>query len=201
MWSHFTDVLLLTEQMRQKDDIPYQALLSQASSCCLTDEDILFLNSRTRDKLTATGQNIPALAIRPLNEERIDYNRLEVERFAKNRGQKVWMFAATYSRPKKGRQPTANDTREPGVSKLYLPLAHNSQVSLGSLLRIGDLGQLKGPGVLFFTKGMPFMLLSNIHTTSGLCNGRIGTTEDFVLDLHSSLFPRYPYLASNCVVS
>jgi hypothetical protein len=158
IWSCFKDVMILTEQMRQRGDVPFQELLSRASNCCLTDEDIDFLNSKTREKMLERREQLPDLAVRPKNAERHDYNRQAIERFAIERGQKIWMFSAEHSRPRKG------------------------HVSVGSLLNTGDDGSLKGPGVFFFTPGMPFMLLSNVSTATRLANGKLGTAVDVVLD-------------------
>jgi hypothetical protein len=87
---------------------------------------------------------------------------LAIERFAKARNQQVWMFAASHSRPKKTKK--------------------NGQISVGSLLNMGDNRPYKGPGVFFFTKDMPFMLLDNVSTATGLANGKMGHAIDFVLD-------------------
>jgi hypothetical protein len=100
IWSSFTDVVILIEQMRQKDDMPYQELLGRASECCLTNADLDLLNSKTRENMTRHGQCLESTALRPLNAERHDLNRLAIERFAKTRNQKVWMFAAKHSRTK-----------------------------------------------------------------------------------------------------
>ena len=87
---------------------------------------------------------VPDLAIRPRNEERHDFNRLAVERFAAERNQKVWMFAASHNRPRGNTQ--------------------TSYISVGSMLNHGDGGKFKGPGIFFFTPGMPVMLLENLMT-------------------------------------
>ena len=162
IWSNFSDVMILTEQMRQKDDVLYQELLSRASNCCLTDDDLETLNSRTRQSLEQRGEFVATTAIRPLNLERHNYNRLAIERFAKARNQKVWMFAAKHSRTKAS--------------------SNRNQISVGSLLSHGDDSNFKGPGVFFFTPGMPVMLLANISTATGLANGKRGVAVDVVLD-------------------
>jgi hypothetical protein len=40
VWSQVKDVILLTEQIRQKDHLPYQELLQRAETCSLTQADI-----------------------------------------------------------------------------------------------------------------------------------------------------------------
>ena len=53
---------------------------------------------------------------------------------------------------------------------------------LRSMLNHGDGGKFKGPGIFFFTPGMPVMLLENLMTPMKLVNGRIGTAIDIVID-------------------
>lgn len=50
------------------------------------------------------------------------------------------------------------------------------------MFRVGEAGNLKGPGFFAFTKGMPVMLLHNTKTSSGLVNGMTGTAERAILD-------------------
>src|SRR5882762_1483138 len=67
IWSQVKDVIFLTEQMRQKDDLPYQELLQRAETCSLTQADIDLLNTRTVTSLESAGMHVPYRAIRPLN--------------------------------------------------------------------------------------------------------------------------------------
>lgn len=73
------------------------------------------------------------------------------------------MFSATHSRTKKSK-------------------VSGQVISQHSLLAAGDKYELKGPGVLLYTKNMPFMLLSNLNTPLGLVNGKLGRAVDFVED-------------------
>jgi len=121
--------IILTEQMRQKDDLEYQNLLHRATTCALTEDDIQLLNTRSKSNLLSKNMRVPDLAIRPRNEERHDFNRLAVERFAAERNQKVWMFAASHNRPRGNTQTSYN--------------------SVGSMLNHSDGGKFKGPGIFF----------------------------------------------------
>jgi hypothetical protein len=56
------------------------------------------------------------------------------------------------------------------------------------MLSQGDDGGFKGPGIFFYTKGMPVMLLDNLLTPFKLVNGRIGTAVDVVIDPNSEFF-------------
>ena len=70
IWKKFTNVIHLTEQMRQKDDVEYQRLLGRAKECTLTHEDIQLLNTRSKHNLVSKNMRVPERAIRPKNDER-----------------------------------------------------------------------------------------------------------------------------------
>jgi hypothetical protein len=61
-------------------------------------------------------------------------------------------------------------------------------ISIGSMLSQGDDGTFKGPGIFFYTKGMPVMLLENLLTPFKLVNGRIGKAVDVVVDSDFDVF-------------
>ena len=171
IWKEVKDVMFLTEQMRQKEDVPYQQLLERAHTCSLTQADIDLLNTRTVASLQSAGMQVPNRAIRPLNNDRYHYNRSGVERFTTERceqNQKVWMFAADHGRPPRS--------------------SSRGHVSTSSMLSQGDEGAFKGPGIFFYTKGMPVMLLENLLTPMKLVNGRVGTAVDMVVDSQSEVF-------------
>jgi PIF1-like helicase len=168
LWKQVKDVIFLTEQMRQKDDLPYQELLQRAETCSLTQADIDLLNTRTVAALESAGLRVPDRAIRPINTDRHDYNRSGAERLATDRNQKVWMFAGNHDRPPRS--------------------SSQGHISIGSMLSQGDDGAFKGPGIFFYTKGMPVMLLENLFTPFKLVNGRIGKAVDVVVDSDSDVF-------------
>jgi hypothetical protein len=56
------------------------------------------------------------------------------------------------------------------------------------MLSQGDDGTFKGPGIFFYTKGMPVMLLENLLTPFKLVNGRMGKAVDVVVDSDSDVF-------------
>ena len=144
--------------MRQKNDLPYQQLLQRAMTCSLTQTDVDLLNTRTVASLQSAGMRVPDRAIRPRNSDRHHYNRLAIDRFASERNQKIWMFAATLDRPPRS--------------------SCRGHVSISSMLSQGVEGAFKGPGIFFYTKGILVMLLENILTPVKLANGRIGTAVD-----------------------
>ena len=168
IWSEVKDVIFLTEQMRQEDDLPYQELLQRAETCSLTQTDINLLNTRTVASLESAGLHVPNRAIRPLNTDRHHYNRLGSDRLASEQTQKIWMFAADHDRPARS--------------------SYGEHVSIGSMLSQGDDGGFKGPGIFFYTKGMPVMLLDNLLTPFKLVNERIGTAVDVLIDPNSTSY-------------
>lgn len=59
IWSRFTRVVFLTEQMRQADDPAFQDLLQRARSATLTEDDVATLNSCTTENRLANGEIPP----------------------------------------------------------------------------------------------------------------------------------------------
>ena len=65
------------------------------------------------------------------------------------------------------------------------------------MFRVGEAGNLKGPGFFAFTTGMPVMLLQNTKTSSGLVNGMTAAAERAILDLNvqgKCLLPFWPHV-------
>ena len=82
IWTQVKDVIFLTDQMRQRGDLPYQELLQRAETCSLTQADIDLLNTKTVASLESAGMHVPNRAIRPLNMDRHQYNRVGSDRLA-----------------------------------------------------------------------------------------------------------------------
>lgn len=59
IWNRFNKVILLTEQMRQAEDILFQGMLERARSATLTEEDIHILNSQMVAERVARGEDPP----------------------------------------------------------------------------------------------------------------------------------------------
>ena len=70
---------------------------------------------------------------------------------------------------------------------------------MATILAIGDTTAYKGPGILFFTPNIPFILLANVGTRVRLTNGKIGKAINVVIDDYSTLFifPSLSYLFTN----
>jgi hypothetical protein len=162
VWSHFTHVVFLTEQMRQAEDPAFQDLLQRARSATLTEDDVATLNSCTTENRIANGETPPERAIIRLNRIREEVNLVHLRAFAEKRGQKIYLFPARHDAPT-------------GTNLDPLTL-------LRMIYHVGEEGYLKGPGFFAFTKGMPIMLQQNTNTYAGLVNGMRGTAEEVILD-------------------
>jgi PIF1-like helicase len=162
IWTRITKVILLTEQMRQGKDLLFQQMLERARSATLTEEDVATLNSQTVAARLARGEEPPDRAVIRVNQLREDVNLTQLEIFAKKNAQKIYLFPSRHDAPN-----TAT-------------IDHALLVRM--MFRVGEAGQLKGPGFLAFTQGMPVMLLHNTKTSSGLVNGMTATAERAILD-------------------
>jgi ATP-dependent exoDNAse (exonuclease V) alpha subunit len=162
IWSHFNKVVFLTEQMRQSEDLPFQAMLERARSGTLTEDDVTVLNSQTIAARIARGKVPPDRSVIRANRLREQVNLQQLEIFAQKRKQKIYLFPARHHAPKVA-----------GLDRADL---------LKMMFQVGEVGTLKGPGFVAFTRGMPVMLLQNTNTSAGLVNGMTGTAEEAVLD-------------------
>ena len=162
IWSRFTRVVFLTEQMRQAEDLPFQDLLNRARSATLTEDDVTILNSCTVAARVANGETPPDRSVIRVNRLREEVNLSHLQAFAKKRGQKIYLFPARHD------APTISNTDPTTLLKL--------------MFQVGEVQHLKGPGFFAFTKGMPVMLLQNTNTSAGLVNGMTGSTEEVILN-------------------
>jgi hypothetical protein len=163
IWHRFSQVIILDEQMRQTEVVPYQSLLRRARTGSLTSNDVLMLNGRAITSL-ANSHPQDTTAIVTLNSLRHVINRHQTENFAVIRHQTIYVFPSLHTR-----------TRSSGPGNLRL--------RADDLLRLPDHGTtVPLPGLLLYTYSMPVMLLTNINTSAGLVNGATGTAVGVVLD-------------------
>lgn len=163
LWNQFKEVVILTEQMRQVNDLQYQNLLARARSGSLTTDDLQTLNAKTISTLASLDLQDTTVVTRT-NTLRTVINRIQIERFARARHQKVYIFPAIHTR-----------TRNSGPTNLRL--------RADDLLGLPEQGtKVPSPGLLLFTVSMPAMILTNISTRAGLVNGASGTAVGIVVD-------------------
>ena len=96
IWNQFEQIIILDEQMRQVEDIPYRDLLGRARSGTLTVDDLATLNSKAIS-LLADPQLQTSPAIVKLNSLRHVVNRLQIECFARARRQRIFVFPALHT--------------------------------------------------------------------------------------------------------
>jgi hypothetical protein len=161
LWHMFKDVVLLDEQMRQQHDTAYHELLQRARNATITQADVDLLNTRVVTRLESRPDRINTCIVRT-NKLRHLINRLQIERFARSQGQKIFIFPARHTRWKK-----AKGTRNVEVDKLF---------------EVQDGSNVKGPGLLMYTQNMPTAVLSNISTRLGIVNGAQGRAIGVVPD-------------------
>jgi hypothetical protein len=150
LWSQFNEVVILTEQMRQVDDLQYQNLLVRARSGSLTTDDLLTLNAKTISTLASLDLQDTTVVTRT-NTLRNVINRIQIERFARVRHQKVYIFPAMHTR-----------TRNSGLTNLRL--------RVDDLLSLPEQGtKIPSPGLLLYTVSMPAMILTNIDEYKHTC--------------------------------
>jgi hypothetical protein len=160
IWHQFKRVIILDEQMRQAEDVPFRGLLSRARSAALTEDDLTLLNTKAVTSLM-TPQLEDATTVVKLNSIRHQVNRIRMEHFAQARCQKVYIFPALHTR-----------TKSTGPTNLRL--------RVDDLLQQPDQGtKIPFPGLFLYTPNMPAVILTNICTLLGQVNG---TTVGVVVD-------------------
>ena len=157
----FKDVVVLDEQMRQQQDVEYYQLLKRVRNSTVTQADVDLLNSRVVTQLESHPNQLNPCIVRT-NKLRHAINRLQIERYARSQGQKIFVFPARHTRRRK-----ANGVRSLDIDKL---------------LEVQDSSDVKGPGLLMYTKGMPAAVLSNISTLLGIVNGAQGRAIGVIPD-------------------
>jgi hypothetical protein len=170
LWHQFKQVVILDEQMRQSKDSLFYDLVCRARQATLTEDDLSFLNTKV----------ITSLILRPLddatnvvkrNAYRHQVNRIRIEEFARNRHQKILVFAALHTRTK-------------------CTTSTNARLYAEDLLEQPDQGtKIPFPGLFLYTTNMPAVMLSNVCTLLGLVNGAPGTAVGVVIDPESMSSP------------
>ena len=163
IWSQFKQVIILHEQMRQAEDVPYRNLLTRARAGTLTNDDMLTLNSKAITSLTDPHLQTTTAVVK-LNALRHVINRFQVERFARAKQQRIIIFPAIHTR-----------TRSSGATDLTL----HADDLLG---RPEQGAKIPVPELMLYTLSMPTMVLTNICTPVGLVNGAIGEAVGVVVD-------------------
>lgn len=153
--------------MRQAEDPDYGAFLDRVRTTTCTEDDVAMLNSKVITSLF-TPDLEDTTSIVTKNALRHHLNRLQMEHFARSRGQRIYIFPALHSRTK----------------STSLSMVHAEE-----LLQLPDQGtNIPFPGLLFYTPQMPATVLTNSCTPLGLVNGARGIATGVVVDPTGTFF-------------
>jgi hypothetical protein len=158
LWLRFTKVVFLNEQMRQHGDPELQALIHRVRISSVTAADVEDLNTRVAQSLPLCDGTDSACVTR-MNQCRHVINRSQIRQFAEARNQDIYVFPADHKRTR-GRNHD-------------LPIDHILGTQDGE-------GTAKGPGLFFYTAGMPIMVLYNVCTPLGMVNGAKGIAAGII---------------------
>jgi len=134
IWHRFTDVIILDEQMRQAEDLPFQEFLHRVRNAALTIDDLVFLNS----KVISADPDFPLykmISISKSNTLRQRLGHLAMIQYARYHHQYIYLFPADHKR---------------------LPPLQN--LSLEDIFSQQDEGvKIPSQGLFLYTAGMPCM--------------------------------------------
>ena len=155
LWERFTNVILLTEQMRQAEDTEFHGILKRAREGVLNESDYQKLSDKVSNGIEF-GPGSPTI-ITCTNAIRHHLNIMGVLGMGAKTGEPVYLFIAKHE--------------------------HHPSISKSQLMAIGDeSSKLPGPGIFAYTKGMPIMINVNIYTDLGIVNGKEGRAVGVTLD-------------------
>ncbi len=169
IWVHNFKVLLLKENMRQKEDANFAHLLNRIRIGCQTDEDICLLQSRLVQSVGGPVDDTQppfdnAIRIFPCREQCREYNVRQLANLGDNN--QVYVVKSVDVRVS-SRGSNAGTEYVPLESRL-VPDDDDDCAGLASCLSLAV--------------GARVMLGRNILTEDGLVNGAMGTVNGFVLD-------------------
>ncbi len=150
LWDNFQSVLSLTEQMQQRFDLEFQAMLKRARNCLLNLDDVNTLNARVATHLPNSDFNDTVVVVQK-NRTRHLINRLQAQNFALSPNLDLILFPAEYFRNKKDGDNL---------------IQHKDLFDVQE----GD-GNATGPSIFYYYKGMPAMVLANQCTPLRIVNG------------------------------
>ena len=147
LWEQFTNVILLTEQMRQAEDTEFHGILKRAREGVLNESDYQKLSDKVSNGIEF-GSGSPTI-ITCTNAIRHHLNIMGVLGMGAKTGEPVYLFIAKHE--------------------------HHPSISKSQLMAIGDeSSKLPGPGIFAYTKGMPIMINVNIYSDLGIVNRKEG---------------------------
>ncbi|KFZ08447.1 hypothetical protein V502_09350 [Pseudogymnoascus sp. VKM F-4520 (FW-2644)] len=101
IWLAFGEVVILTEQMKKKDDLEYQSLLEKSRKGTMGQVELVLLNKQVTSVRIANGEVMPKMIkIVKENKKRAQINHNELLAFAKERKQTIFLFPSANHLPK-----------------------------------------------------------------------------------------------------
>lgn len=99
-WSRFSSILILTEQIHQKIDLPFQKMLKRAWDKRLDSQNVRTLNQRLAIELPILGA-LSIVVIVQKNKTCYFINCLQIEKFVLANNRDIIIFPVEYYRIKK----------------------------------------------------------------------------------------------------
>lgn len=155
IWSAFTSVIILTEQMRQKSDPAFQTLLKRAQNATLHKDDFDTLNGQMATELPSSGSLEEVVVVVQRHNIRHITNCLSTELFVNASEQDIILFPNLHHRNLK---------------------KNKEIIKMEDILAIQDgFEGSTGPGLLPYSKGMPATVFVNQCTAHRIVNGTRST--------------------------
>jgi len=158
LWKKFTTVILLQEQVRQRDDKEFHQLLQRFRHGEQTRADLDRLNEKVMEPEKIDFAR-DLTAITPLNRNRWFFTKHGVVTWARARGLHVHMFLNKHRW----------DVRV-GVEEMVRALSEE------------DSSEMAIPSVFFFARGMPIIVNANLYQGLKIVNGGRYVASDVILE-------------------
>lgn len=178
LWTRFTTVVMLTEQVRAAGDPQLQRLLTRIRQGQQDESDMELLNSRCFQEGRAIPWSKGITVVTPLNSNRWSLNMDAVLAFQRHHQKPVRIFLPQH---RWGKPST-------------LPVTEEEATLMAS---VGDDSKICVPAMFMFVPGMPVVVTKNINPGLKLVNGAKYKALEVIPD--AKRFPGYQ-LAPNIIL-
>lgn len=174
LWDQLTDVVILTEQMRQAADQKWAQMLERVRYGLTTDEDYKMVQARVLNPRMTGPENSKPLYVFPLDVQRTCANFQAAIQQATEQRQTILIAVAEDALAGANGKALRGRAIEFSHALKILALPENSSEK--------GKGTKGLPGKLPLVLGMPIYLKDNLATEFGLCNGSQGVLVRVILD-------------------